>query len=374
MSLTLSSRELALLHDALTVTASPLAYACTSDWRAAVRHAIEPLIGADKSVSAMMIDGEPLVESPAHDTAAWTFYVESRFADELGDRRLGRRGPDVACMTMVHDVPSLRRSELYNEFVRPYTMFDFVRLRLDVLDVERAPEPAVISFFHASEHARPFDEHAIAILELVRPAFRASVELLTRLAGARRDPAYLDVLDAMPEAVALCAGSGRVLHESRLLASLLAAEPRAPHVRAAITTAARALASHVNGGGARSAERSVDAPAAFEVRGAHGRYTIRGSLLTTTPAGAGSAAVMVLVSAAAPRAPSDADLRKRFGLTAREVEVTRLLAIGHSAADVSAALGVSYYTARHHVEHVLSKLGVRSRSVVAARIAALVDD
>ena len=374
MSLTLSSRELALLHDALTVTASPLAYACTSDWRAAVRHAIEPLIGADKSVSAMMIDGEPLVESPADDAAAWNFYVESRFADESGDRRLGRRGPDVACMTMVHDVPSLRRSELYNEFVRPYTMFDFVRLRLDVLDVERAPEPAVISFFHASEHARPFDEHAIAILELVRPAFRASVELLTRLADTRRDPAWLDLIDAMPDAVALCAGSGCVLHESRSLASLLAAEPHASQLRAAITAAARALASHTNGGGARSAERSVDAPSAFEVRGAHRRYAIRPSLLTTTPADTGSAAVIVLVSAAAPRAPSDADLRKRFGLTAREVEVTRLLAIGRSAADVAATLGVSYYTARHHVEHVLSKLGVHSRSVVAARIAALGED
>jgi DNA-binding CsgD family transcriptional regulator len=371
MSLTLSSRELALLHDALTVTASPLAYACTSDWRAAVRHAIEPIIGADKSVSAMMLDGEPYVESPAHDAAAWDVYVESRFADEQGDRRLCQRGPGVACMTMVHDVPALRRSELYNEFVRPYTMFDFVRIGLDL---DGAPAPTVISFFHTSEHAPPFDEHAIAILELVRPVFRASVELLASLAGTRRDPSYLELVDALPEAAALCAGSGRVLHESRSLACLLAAEPRAPHLRAAIAAAARALASHTSRGGAGSAAPPVDAPVAIEVRGAHRRYAIRGSLLTTTPADARSATTIVLVSAVTPRAPSDAELRKRFGLTAREVEVTRLLAIGRSAANVAATLGVSYYTARHHVEHVLSKLGVRSRSVVAAKIAALADD
>ena len=371
MSLTLSSRELALLNHALSVTASPLAYARSSDWRAAVRLAVEPLLGADKSVSAMMIDGEPYVESPADDAAAWDVYVQSHFADELGDRRLGRRGPEVANVAMVHDVPRLRRSELYNEFVRPYTMFDATSIQLVV---GGAPAPALICFFHASERTPPFDERAVAILELVRPVFRASVELLTGLAGTRREPAYLELVDALPEAVALCAGSGRVLHESRSLASLLAAEPRAPQLRAAITAAARALASHTNGGGARSDERSVDAPSAFEVRGAHQRYTIRGSLLTTTPASAGSTAAIVLVTAATPRAPSDAELRERFGLTAREVEVTRLLAIGRSAADVASTLGVSYYTARHHVEHVLSKLGVRSRSVVAARIAGLAED
>jgi hypothetical protein len=74
VSLTLSSREPALLHDALTVTASPLTYACTSDWRAAVRHAIEPLLGADKSVSAMVIDGEPYIESRTPESRTpWDF-------------------------------------------------------------------------------------------------------------------------------------------------------------------------------------------------------------------------------------------------------------------------------------------------------------
>ena len=71
----------------------------------------------------------------------------------------------------------------------------------------------------------------------------------------------------------------------------------------------------------------------------------------------------------APRALSDAELRARFALTAREVEVTRLLALGRSAREVASTLGLSYYTARHHVEHVLAKLGVRSRAAVASATA-----
>lgn len=69
--------------------------------------------------------------------------------------------------------------------------------------------------------------------------------------------------------------------------------------------------------------------------------------------------------------PSDDELRGRFSLTARQVEVARLLARGCSARDVAATLGLSYYTARHHVEHVLGKLGVHSRAAVANATAAV---
>ena len=86
MSLTLSSRELSLMGNALAVTAAPLAYTRTSDWRTAVRHAIEPLLGADKSVSGLGIGSEPFLESPADDTQAWQVYVESGFADERGEQ------------------------------------------------------------------------------------------------------------------------------------------------------------------------------------------------------------------------------------------------------------------------------------------------
>jgi HD-GYP domain-containing protein (c-di-GMP phosphodiesterase class II)/DNA-binding CsgD family transcriptional regulator len=53
-------------------------------------------------------------------------------------------------------------------------------------------------------------------------------------------------------------------------------------------------------------------------------------------------------------------------LSPRELEVLRLLADGASNPDISKALFVSRRTAEHHVEHILVKLGVTSRTAAVA--------
>ena len=63
---------------------------------------------------------------------------------------------------------------------------------------------------------------------------------------------------------------------------------------------------------------------------------------------------------------SDEDLHERYGLTARQTAVARLLAEGCSNAEIAKRLSVSYFTARNHTEQVLAKLGVASRSAVGA--------
>lgn len=62
----------------------------------------------------------------------------------------------------------------------------------------------------------------------------------------------------------------------------------------------------------------------------------------------------------------DEALRERYGLTARQIEVARLLGEGCSNAEIAARLEMSYYTARNHTEQVLGKLGVSSRAAVGA--------
>ena len=73
-------------------------------------------------------------------------------------------------------------------------------------------------------------------------------------------------------------------------------------------------------------------------------------------------------AAEAPRpAPlADEALRERFNLTARQIEVARLLGEGFTNAEIAAKLEMSYYTARNHTEQVLAKLGVSSRAAVGA--------
>jgi DNA-binding response OmpR family regulator len=71
---------------------------------------------------------------------------------------------------------------------------------------------------------------------------------------------------------------------------------------------------------------------------------------------------------AAPRPgpiPDEA-LRERYGLTARQTEVARLIGEGCSNAEIATRLEMSYYTARNHTEQVLAKLGVSSRAAVGA--------
>jgi len=55
-----------------------------------------------------------------------------------------------------------------------------------------------------------------------------------------------------------------------------------------------------------------------------------------------------------------------FGLTAREVEVLRLVAAGHSNRDIAAELFISPRTASVHVSNILAKLNATSRTEAAA--------
>ncbi|TQJ11869.1 regulatory LuxR family protein [Kribbella jejuensis] len=56
------------------------------------------------------------------------------------------------------------------------------------------------------------------------------------------------------------------------------------------------------------------------------------------------------------------------GLSAREIEVTRLLCRGLSDAEIAAELFVSPHTVHDHVRSIRTKLGVRTRAAVVARV------
>jgi DNA-binding CsgD family transcriptional regulator len=53
------------------------------------------------------------------------------------------------------------------------------------------------------------------------------------------------------------------------------------------------------------------------------------------------------------------------GLTAREAEVLRLLALGLTTQQVADRLVISAKTADHHVQHIYTKIGVSTRGAAA---------
>jgi two-component system NarL family response regulator len=50
------------------------------------------------------------------------------------------------------------------------------------------------------------------------------------------------------------------------------------------------------------------------------------------------------------------------GLTAREVEILKLLAVGHPNKQIARRLGISEKTVRNHVSHMYEKLQIYDRS------------
>jgi DNA-binding response OmpR family regulator len=70
--------------------------------------------------------------------------------------------------------------------------------------------------------------------------------------------------------------------------------------------------------------------------------------------------------AAVARQLSDEELRERFNLTPRQIEVARLVSEGCSNAEIAQRLQMSYFTARNHTEQIFLKLGVPGRAAIGA--------
>jgi DNA-binding NarL/FixJ family response regulator len=75
--------------------------------------------------------------------------------------------------------------------------------------------------------------------------------------------------------------------------------------------------------------------------------------------------------AIAGRGQSHAPARQSFGLTRREVEVARLLADGLTNREMASRLSLSVRTVETHVDRILGKLGVSSRTRAASMTARL---
>ncbi len=70
-------------------------------------------------------------------------------------------------------------------------------------------------------------------------------------------------------------------------------------------------------------------------------------------------AVEAVLAAAGHRVASRRD--GPAGLTAREVDVLRLVSRGLSSKEIAASLVISPKTARNHIEHIYAKIGASSR-------------
>jgi DNA-binding CsgD family transcriptional regulator len=210
--------------------------------------------------------------------------------------------------------------------------------------------------------AAPPETQRAAMVRVLVPPFKAGVSEWRRLAARRAELAAL--LDAIPEAVLMYDGSGGLVHANPRAAELFGM-PGSSGPGSQVRTEAQRIAWALAAAAQRSGTTKGSNETLREVR-AEGRvYRLRGMLASGWMPG-GEAGVLVTAAFEMVNPLTDIELRSRYGLSAREIEVARLVAAGLSNNEVAEKLGVSYFTARNHVERLLSKLGVGNRSRVGA--------
>lgn len=233
--------------------------------------------------------------------------------------------------------------------------------------IERALDAIMESAGRVDADVSPQEMQRAAMVRVLVPPFKAGASEWRRVAARRAELAAL--LDAIPEAVLMYDGSGGLVHANPRAAELFGmpgSSGPGTQVRTEAQRIAWALAASAQrASSAAASARSTAAEALREVR-ADGRvYRLRGTLASGWMP-RGEAGVLVTAAFEMVNPLTDIELRSRYGLSAREIEVARLVATGLSNQEVAEKLGVSYFTARNHVERLLAKLGVSNRSRVGA--------
>lgn len=222
---------------------------------------------------------------------------------------------------------------------------------------------AQISFFHPSPDDDPFGDDRLTLLRLLLPVFRAGVVALRSFERSRG--ALVDQFAASSTPILVFDRRGTLLYRNESAGALLeggdATELEAEAARLAVrVTELREPPRKSRSGPPRLLDEPVIRTAGEQHR------------LSTTSVPAGSfhrdGVAVVRVERLTPALPAPGLIQRRLGLTPRQAEVARLIARGRTSAEIAEELGISVHTVRRHTEAILSRLELRSRSGVAARL------
>ncbi len=171
-------------------------------------------------------------------------------------------------------------------------------------------------------------------------AARAAIDVLSRIAGVAGAPVLLAVAGRAEGAVLLAEGDGRGALATLRRASAIWQELDAPYEAARVRMCI-GLAMRLLGDAATAALEFDAARRVFRELGAAPDLARLDALIGTTAA-------------------------RADGLSAREVEVLRLLAAGKTNRAIATELGISERTVDRHTSNIFTKLDVSSRSAATA--------
>jgi DNA-binding CsgD family transcriptional regulator len=367
MSLNLTDADLSRLETVIRTLLSPLNYAGIDEWAMAVLHDFQPLLGYDQGVFGHSLGGALAVEGngPRMEVASREYADYFCQVDPGVTVKRKKLGLEVYHRNDLYDPLTIHREEIFGDWCVPHKLFDPIGMSYDFGE----GFPPTMHLYHDSEGQHPFAEREMNLLRLTLPAYKAGVLACARL--ARRRTELGNLFESCTDAICVTDTTGRVIHQNRNLVQLMATEPEHGRVLDEVrrtVSAVSSLQTHRDGhGGGPGQAHAVTEAGWRRVRTGRATYRLYGVLLgESTFAELPHVAVVVAPITAGPL--SNEQLRERYGLTAREIEVARMLADGKSAAELADALHVSSHTARHHTENVMRKLGVERRAAVGCKL------
>lgn len=363
MALRLSSAEVSRLELAATVLLSPFAYETSDEWRRQACRAVEVCVGGEASAFALPIPGEsmiaasPDVASALHAIVPPPEWLVRGLTDPVHQAEL-----QVANWDELFDVALVRRTPFYNDVVRPHRLLAPLHM---MTDTGISALPSVLAVYYSDEiGASRYAESRKVILRLLYPAFRAGIA--TVVEHRSRWAALRSFAEGVGLGIVFFSADGRIQRENDFFEQLMSADPDRSLVRAEIARRVRGLLIT-----ARPARLSVAPfPVTVEFRTRAARYRISATLLEHRWSHDSESAI-ALVEKLDRVIDASRILAERFSLTNREIEVAQLLRAGRSTKQIALDLGISVNTARRHIERLLVKLDVHTRTGAVAKLSGI---
>jgi DNA-binding CsgD family transcriptional regulator len=346
---------------ATTAILSPSSFPGEREWHLSVLRRVTELVGSYKSGIRVFTGAGHRWTEHGFETVAIPIY-NAYFQKFDHGRALGESGAyDSQVVSTMQRfkgrLPELRRSEFYCDFLKPFGFFDSISLSTR----RRAHgKGSTLYLWHERELTEAERSRAIALLQLLAPAFRAGMGASVRLRCG--NDSFFSVLDTLTDGCALFTPSGVLLHQNPALTAMQAQDEERELLRNAMSGVVAGVREASLWKSAGSAD--TRGPSADECT-VSGTYRLSGCVLERSASG--NAAAILVAVAFTPRASTvthPRELRERFGLTQREWQVAQLLASRRTNQEIATVLGLSVHTARHHTESVMLKTGAASRTQV----------
>ena len=352
-----SSLLLKKIQAAQRALLSPLQFETTASWLDAVTPRVQAVMGADHAYACLPTHRSLTVVGSDLDSD-FSEEVAAGFGTQSSDHLLShdpmplqmhlqriRGGAGAYHELDLADRSTIETSPSYQELFYPHG----IRYAAG-MSVPLSTGEAFICVGFESATADGYNRRGLRRMELLVPALESAVRQWQRFATVREE--FSTLIDRLTDAVLLFDADGQEVYRNRALRDLLRREPDASLlIQAAASLAAESVTSRPSA--PLSSQRTLSL--------AGGRYQLR---LGYPPQFRERDQGRLLVIERTSLYPSPSSLQDRFGLTPRQAEVALLLAQGLSNDAIAGELTISSHTARHHVQEILSKMGLSSRAAV----------